>query len=273
MADCYATLSSNGVRAPNEAFPKAKEAALKALEIDDTLVEALPSLALIKAAYDLDYSGADKDFQRAIALNPNYAESHQWYGNTLERMGRLDEAMVENRRAVELDPLSLVMNLNLGQDFYFARKYDQAIEQFRKTIELDPSFPAAHAFLGLTYVQKSMYKEAMAEFEKAVAISPDSPTALARLGYGYAVIGKRADAEKVLDQLNRLSKQEYVLPSYVAAIYVGLGDKERALESLQKAYEDRSIVDTTSIKVNPLWDPLRSDPRFADLLRRMNLQP
>ena len=323
LADCYATLGTSAVRPPREVLPKAKEAAQKALELDNTLVEARPSQALIKASYDFDWSGAEKDFQQAIALNPNYAESHQWYGNTLARMGRFDEAMAEHRRALELDPLSAIMNLDLAQDFFEARQYDQAIEQLRKTIELDPSFAQAHEYLGLAYVQKSMNKEAMAEFEKALAISPNAPPVLARLGYAYAVAGRRAEAQKVLDKLNRLSKRKYVSPMYIALVYLGLEDKDDAFDSLQKAYEDRSIglveyigggdmaltakeiirarsmetyvpnyrepqiaqppapstVPNTALKplaplpVRPIWGLLRSDPRFADLLRRMNLQP
>jgi len=275
LADCYATLGVNGVRAPNEVVPRAKEAAQKALEIDNTLVEARPSLALIKAQYDLDWSGAEKDFQQTIALNPSYAESHQWYGNTLARMeaGRLDEAMVEHRRALELDPLSVVTNGDLGTDFYFKRQYDQAIEQLRKTIELDPNYVSAHDALGMAYVQKSMYKEGIAEFEKGLAISPNNPGPLSRLGYTYAVSGKRAEAQNVLGRLNQLSRQKYVSPGLIAFVYAGLRDKDQAFESLQKAYVDKSVGSSTSVNVSPVWDPLRSDPRFADLLRRMNLQP
>jgi serine/threonine protein kinase/tetratricopeptide (TPR) repeat protein len=273
LADCYATLGVNGVRAPNEVVPKAMEAAQKALEIDSTLVEARPSLALIKAQYDLDWSGAEKDFQQTIALNPSYAESHQWYGNTLARMGRLDEAMAEHRRALELDPLSVVTNGDLGTDFYEKRQYGQAIEQMQKTIELDPNSVSVHYVLGMVYVQKSMYKEGIAEIEKGLAISPDTPGPLSRLGYAYAVSGRRGEAQKVIDQLNQLSKQRYVSPGLIAFVYASLGDKDQAFESLQRAYDDRSIGSVTAPKVSPAWDHLRSDPRFADLLRRMNLQP
>ena len=178
-----------------------KEAALKALEIDDTLAEAHTSLALVKAYQDWDWSGAEREFQRAIALNPDYAIAHLWYGWTLANTGRFEESIAEVKRAVELDPLSLTINWFLGNTFYFARQYDQAIEQYRKTLELDPNFFLAHTFLGLAYVQKSMYKEGIAELEKAVAISP-SNLSLACLGYGYAAAGRRLEAQKVLDQLN-----------------------------------------------------------------------
>jgi TolB-like protein/Flp pilus assembly protein TadD len=272
LADCYITLGTNGVRAPNDVFPKAKEAAQKALEIDNSLVEARPSLALIKGNFEYDWSGAVKDFQQAVALNPSYAESHQWYGYMLARMGRLEEATAENRRAVELDPLSAVMYYNMGQTLYYARQYDQAIEQLRKSVELDPNLTAAHYYLGLAYLQKSMNKEAIAELEKAVAISPDNPPAMTRLGYGYAVTGRRAEAQKVLDQLNDLVKKKYVSPIVRVRIYAGLGAKDKAFEWLERGYEDRSIS-LIALKVDPEYDPLRSNPRFADLLRRMNLQP
>jgi tetratricopeptide (TPR) repeat protein len=190
---------------PKEAYPKAREAALKALQIDDTLAEAHTSLAIVKANDDCDWSGGEREFQRAIALNPDYAMAHMWYGFTLASMGRFDEAIDEAKRALELDPLSLNINWFLGLVYLFARQYDQAIEQYRKALELDPNFFVLHAFLGVAYVHKSMYKEGIAEFEKAVAISP-SNMSLALLGYGYAAAGRRVEARKVLDQLNELSK-------------------------------------------------------------------
>jgi tetratricopeptide (TPR) repeat protein len=187
-------------------------------------------------------------------------------------MGRIQEAIAEEKRAVELDPLSLVNNRTLGVAFYGARQYDQAIVQLRKTLELDPNFILARDLLGLAYLQKSMYKEAIAEFEKELLISPANTGALTSLGSTYAAEGRRAEAQKVLDQLNESAKQKY-LPAYqIARIYTGLGDKEKAFEWLEKGYEQRSLGFTVP-KVNPWCDPLRSDPRFADLLRRMNLQP
>ena len=187
--------------------------------------------------------------------------------------GRLDEAIAETKRTLELDPLSLLTNSLLGESYYFARQYDQAIEQLQKTLELDPNFLLAQDTLGHAYVQKSMYKEGIAEFQKALAILPGNALALSGLGYAYAVSGRRAEAQKVLDQLAEISKQKYVPAASRAAIYAGLGDKDKAFEWLEKAYEERSIVIGSGhpIKVDPVWDPLRSDPRFADLLRRMNL--
>jgi serine/threonine protein kinase/Tfp pilus assembly protein PilF len=268
LADCYSFLPTLSSVSPKEAYPKAKEAAFKALEIDDTLAEAHASLAYAKANHDWDWSGGEREFQRAIALNPDYAMAHMWYGWILSNTGRLDESIAEAKRALELDSISLEINWFLGVAYYFARQYDRAIEQLRKTLELDANFYLPHIFLGWAYVQKSMYKEGIAELEKAVAIS-SSNMSLTCLGYGYAAAGKRPEAQKVVDQLDELSKYRYVPPFHRAIICVGLGEKDKAFEWLEKAYEDRFII---AIKVNPIFDPLRSDPRFADLLRRMNLQ-
>jgi serine/threonine protein kinase/tetratricopeptide (TPR) repeat protein len=270
LANCYSALAGAGFVLPKDAHPKAKEAALKALAIDETLAEAHASLGYITAVYDYDWSGGEKEFQRAIELNPSYADAHREYGIALRDMGRFEEAIAETKKAVGLDPLSLIINRALGLTFYDARQYDQAIEQEKKALELDPNLLVAHETLGRAYLQKSMYKEGIGEFEKVLAISPGNQIGLSDLGYAYAVTGRRAEAEKVLDQLNELSKQKYVSAAARAIIYAGLGEKDKAFEWLEKGYEERSIG---AIKVNPVYDPLRSDPRFADLLRRMNLQP
>jgi len=269
LADSYAVLAGFGSVPPKEAYPKAKEAAQKALEIDDTLAEAHASLGLILTMYDWDWPGAEKEFQRAIELNPNYATAHAWYDLTLSATGRLEEAIAQSKRALTLDPVSMIGNWNAGYVFYLARQYDQAIEQERKTLELDPSFVPAYVILGESYVQKSMYREAVEAFEKALAISPGSAEALSGLGKAHALAGRKADAQKVLDRLNELSKQQYVAAWTNADVYTALGEKDKAYQWLEKAYEERSIFSSKG----PLWDPLRSDPRFADLLRRMNLQP
>jgi serine/threonine protein kinase/tetratricopeptide (TPR) repeat protein len=270
LADCYNILAGFGFVSPKEVYPRAKAAALKALEIDDTLAEAHASLGWTKAFYDWEWSGAEREFQRAIALNPSYGDAHLMYGAALRKMGRVEEAVAEYRRAQELDPLSLSSSTFLGVTFYEGRQYDQAIEEERKTLELDPNFTQANAVLGFAYAQKSMYKEAIAEFEKGLVVSPGDARTLSGLGYAYAVAGRRAEAQKVLNQLTELSKEKYVGPEGMAQIYTGLGEKDKAFEWLGKAIEEHAAGD---IKAWPGFDPLRSDPRFADLLRRMNLQP
>src|SRR5882762_5432531 len=275
LSDSYSLRGVYGFAAPKETYPRANEAALKALEIDDTLAEAHTSQAVIKTFYDWDWAGAEKEFRRSIELNPGYAPAHYYYGAAFRNLGRLDEAIAEQRRALDLDPLSLIYNRGLGITFYVARRYDQAIDQEKKTLELDQNYLSTYRSLGFAYVQKSMYKEGIAELEKGLVISPDNTAALSELGYAYAMAGRKAEAQKVLDQLNKLSKQKYVSAGLRAIIYVGLGDKDKAFEWLEKGYEERVVFGdaTDDIKVDPIFDPLRSDPRFADLLRRMNLQP
>jgi eukaryotic-like serine/threonine-protein kinase len=274
LADCYDLLPVFANVPPKDAFPKAKEAALKALQLDETLAEAHASLAWVKTRYDWDWSGGEREFRRAMELNPSYATAHDFHAGALQAMGRSEEAISEEKRAVELDPLSLITNRLLGFGFYLARQYDQAIEQDRKGLELDPNFIGAHSNLGYAYVQKSMYKEGIAELEKESVISPGSSTfGLSGLGYAYAVTGRRDEAQKVLDHLNQLSKQKYVPALDMVRIYAGLGEKDKAFEWLKKGYEERSIAVFSDIPLDPVYDPLRSDPRFADLLRRMNLQP
>jgi TolB-like protein/Flp pilus assembly protein TadD len=274
LADSYSLLSEYGYVAPKESYPRAKEAALKALEIDDLLAEGHASLAWVKTVYDWDRSGGEKEFQRAIELNPAYATAHFWHSLALVSMGRSEEAIVEQKRALELDPLSLIINRVLALDFYYARRYDQAIEQEQLTLEMDSNFAFVHLQLGQAYLQNSMYKQGIAECEKELLVSPRHPYALSGLGYAYAVAGRSAEAQKLLDQLNAVSEQKYVPAISRVGVYVGLGDKEKAFEWLGKAYEDRSIGSTfVTIKMDPIYDPLRSDQRFQDVLRRMNLQP
>jgi tetratricopeptide (TPR) repeat protein len=273
LADCYIYLAVFGFSSPTEAYPKAKDAALRSLEIDGTLAEAHTSLARIKAEYDWDWSGAEREFQRAIELNPSYATAYQWHGGVLATMGRPEEAMANYRRALELDPLSPIINAALGQAFYYTRQYDQAIEQLQKTLELDPNLDYARGFLALAYIQKSMNEEAIVEFEKQVVTSHGHVWALADLGYAYATAGRGLEAQRMLDQVNQLSRQKFVPADAMAHIYVGRREKGKAFEWLEKGYERHSLgLAGVDLKVDPLWDPLRSDPRFADLLRRMNLQ-
>jgi TolB-like protein/Flp pilus assembly protein TadD/predicted Ser/Thr protein kinase len=271
LADCYNDLAGFRYIPPKDGYPKAREAALKALEIDDTLAEAHTSLGFVKAIYDWDWSGGESEFNRAIALNPNDASAHHLHGAIgLMSMGHPEEATAEEKRALELDPLSVVINWSLGMDFYLAKRYDQAIEQERKTLDMDPNLYLAHDIIARAEVEKSMYKEGIAECMKALTVNPDDAMAASFLGRANALEGKKADAEKVLDQLNEISKRRYVPAFARVAIYAALGDKDKAFEWLEKGYDERSLF---MIKTVPDYDPLRSDPRFADLLRRMNLQP
>jgi TolB-like protein/DNA-binding winged helix-turn-helix (wHTH) protein/Flp pilus assembly protein TadD len=268
LADCYVVPASR--IPPREAMPKAKAAAIRALELDDTLAEAHASLGRVLATYEWDWTSAEKEYKRAIELNPRYAIAHQWYGGCLAVMGRGDEAIAERKRAVELEPLSPIINFELGLAFYYARNYDQAIEQFKKTLELDQNFPAAHNFLPAAYEQKGMYTEALAEFNKANPLTRGSEWSLSKAGLGhlYALTGKKSEARKVIDELKQASKQEYVSGNSIAFIYAGLGEKDEAFIWLDKGYEQRAFL-MQNIKIEPRLDSLRSDPRFQDLIRRM----
>jgi serine/threonine-protein kinase len=270
LADCY-VVPANPLP-PKEKMPKAREAAKRALGIDDTLAEAHTTLARVLTVYDWDWSGAEKEFKRAIELDPRSAEAHQWYGGYFQAMGQLDESLVERKRAQELEPLSLIMYFELGQGLYRARKYDQAIEQFQKGLELDPSFPSFYVFLPAAYEQKGMYEDAIASFQKAIPLTRGHAKSLvlAGLGHVYAVSGKKVEARKLLNELESLARQEYVPAVAIALIYAGLGEKDQAFVWLEKAYEERAF-EMTWLKSEPRWDSLRSDPRFANLLRRMGL--
>ncbi len=264
LIDCYTYLGQ---------VAEAKKATFKALEIDETLGEAHASLAFFKFLYDWDFPGAEKEFKRAIALNSNYPQVHHWYAIYLANMGRQDESIREAKRAQELEPLSLFINLTTGITFYLARKYDQAIEEHLKVIEMDANFVAAHTNLGLAYEQKGLREQAIAEYQRVNDLAGDMPTvrvtAQLLIAHVYAAWGKRSEAEKTL---NELWRQPDLTPYsfLIATVYTGLGDKERAFEWLNKAYEkhDGQMV---MLKVDPNLDGLRADPRFTDLLRRVGL--
>jgi TolB-like protein/DNA-binding winged helix-turn-helix (wHTH) protein/Tfp pilus assembly protein PilF len=273
LADCYSIIGSAivGTVPSQDVAPKAKAAALKALELDDTLAEAQTSLATVRFNYDWDWLGASQGFQRSIELNPSYATAYQRYSLYLMAMGRTKESLAQMTRARELDPLSISMNFSLGWRLYMARKYDQAIEQLQNTLEMDPSFALPRMVLGQAYEQKHAYPQAIAELQKAVSISHDSPQMLGALGHAYGASGNRSEAEKVLAQLMEQSKRQYVSPFYVAIVYVGLPENDKAVDWLEKAYQDRSNAIVFS-KVDPQLDPLRSTPRFQALLHRLALQ-
>ena len=273
LADAYALLGvadASGGIPPHEAMPKAKAAALRALEIDDTLAEPHVSLAHVKYYFDYDWAAAEREYRRAIDLDPNYPTAHQWYAIYLMSAGRFDEAVRESRRAQELDPLSLPINMTLGWVFLNARQYDQSVEQLSKTLEMDPNFLLARHRLGLVYEQQGKYGEAIAEFDQVVNLSPGKPLGIAARARAYALSGKRVEAQKGLAELQELLKHRYVSPASIALVYAALGDKDQAFAWLDKADKERD-ANMARLKVDPRFDTLRSDPRFVDLLRRVGL--
>jgi DNA-binding winged helix-turn-helix (wHTH) protein/TolB-like protein len=270
LADCYNMLVVYGISQPKDAFPKGKQAAVKALEIDSTLAEAHTSLAFIRFRWDRERLEAEKEFQLAIRNKPGYAPAHQWYSSYLVAVERFDEAIAEAKRAQELEPLSFISSAHLGWILYLAGHYDQAIEHCKRLLDVDSNFFPARRYLGLAYEQKGMYQEAIAEFQKGVELSK-SPLMIALLGHAYAASGKAGQARQVLAQLQR-PDQGYVSPYTMAAIYAGLGDKDQAFRLLEKAYEERDIW-LVNLKVDPVLAPLRTDRRFQDLLERIGLAP
>src|SRR6266404_7194349 len=270
LADTYTLLSFFTLAAPNEAFPKAKVAAEKALAIDSTLAEAYTALGQYKAYYEWDWNGAEDQFQKGIALNPNYPLLHHWRSLNLIAMGRMDEARAAMRRALELDPLLLVTNVNLGRIDYYEGRYDQAIKQYERALELDKDFMRTHLRLGLAYVQQGRYHEALIEYNKALEIAGDTPQIRAHIAHVMAVSGKKSEALAALAELQGRAKRQYVPPYDIALIYVGLGQRDKAFVWLEKAYNDHS-TEMIYFKVEPLLAPLRSDSRYQDLLRRMKL--
>ncbi len=269
VADCYNVLPSYGMLSPKESFPRARAAATRALELDDKLAEARTSLAYLKNWYDWDWSGAEREYRQAIELNPRYVTAHQWYALELAQMGRMDEAIREIKRAQELDPLLLIVNVNAGWIFYHARQYDQAIDQMRKSLDMDPNFARGHWAISEPLEQQQRYEEAIAELQKARQLD-ETPIMLAFLGHVYAVTGKRAEAQKIINELNKLSGRMYVDPYFLAQIYTALGDRDRAFQQLEQAYEQRSSS-LVWLKVEPKFDALRTDARYANLLRRIGL--
>jgi TolB-like protein/DNA-binding winged helix-turn-helix (wHTH) protein/Tfp pilus assembly protein PilF len=268
LADSYIILGNFGLLPPNEAYPKAKAAAEAALNLDPDLVEAQVSLAFVKSLFEHDWPGAEAGFRRALQLNPNYGPGHQWYGVSLAGAGRLDEAAVELRRAQQVDPQSLTISAVVGWMLYFARDYDKAIEQEQIVLEMDQNFALAHRYLGLAYEQKGMYVEAISEFQKAKSLSGARPLDSGSLGHAYAQAGKTAEARQILKKINERPPHVYFPAQDIALIHVGLGEKDQAFNWLEKAVQERSPW-LIHLRVDPRFDPLRSDPRFAALLRQI----
>ncbi|HET8781419.1 MAG TPA: protein kinase [Pyrinomonadaceae bacterium] len=268
LADAYQMLSGYNALAPNDGFPKAKAAAMEALRLDEGLAEAHTALGVVKLLHDWDWPGAEREFKRAIEINQSNSDAHLMYGYYLAAMERFDEAQVEMKRAQELDPLSLGKIIGTGEILYQQRRYDQAAEQYRKALEMDPNSGLAHWGLGNVYVQKAMYDEAISEYKKAIPLSGDSPDELASLGYAYARAGKRREAQTIIEELKERSKRRYISPTIIAFIYGGLGENDEAFALLEKSYNGRDFI-LVLLKVDPTFDPLRSDPRFTDLMRRV----
>ena len=255
---------------PKDSYPKAKAAAMKAIEIDEALAEPHASLAWVRFRFDWDWPGSEEEFKRAIELNSRYPTAYHWYGYYLACIGRLDEGQLMIERAHELDPLSLIINATVGQFLYYSHQYDRAIEHLQKTLELDTNFGHAHRLLGEALGKKGMFEESIAEMEKAVTLSGGSRVYyLAQLAKAYAVSGRTAEALKILDELTKLSQRKYVSPTNFAIVYIGLGKKDPAFDWLEQAYQERSSF-LTELKMEPMFDSLRSDLRFQNLLERMH---
>ncbi|MEP6911296.1 MAG: protein kinase [bacterium] len=282
LADSYALLSDIGVVKPSDDMPKAKAAAQKAVDVDPTLAEAYTSRAFVKLAYDWDWLGAEADFKKALELNPKYPTAHQWYASYLIQMGKFEQAKKEIEEAHQLDPLSPIISSNLGQYAYYEHRYDDAIENYNKTLEMVPDFWVTHHYRGLAYTMKGMYEQAIAEFRGSIQ-SPgegslkegsveNDPEVAASLAFAYGKAGKRKEAEAILERFKTLSGQRYVSPTYFAIAYAGLNDPNQAIAYLNKAYESRH-PGLVLIRIDPLFDGLRTDARFKQIVQRFEPIP
>jgi serine/threonine protein kinase/Tfp pilus assembly protein PilF len=268
LADAYALLTAYAAAPVSESLPRAEIAAKKALELDESLAEAHTSLGLL-LFYNLDFPGSTKEFERAIALNPNYATAHHWYGlGPLRCVGDSDKAIAELKRALQLDPLSLIINADLGVGLVTARRYSEAIARLRKAVEMDPYFYYAHFNLGKALQLNGQLDEAMTEYKKAAALN-DDPLVLGLLAQCYAKLGQRADALKTLEQLQQIATQRYVWNYTFALVHIALGENDKAIDYLERDYRDHTDYEIALIKVDPMLDPLRGDPRFQALVSKV----
>lgn len=268
IADAYASSAVNNWLPAHEAFPKAREAAKKALALDHTLAEVHATSGAISMFYDFDWNTAEREFQQAIELNPNYPESYEVYSYLLSCTGRLDQGIELAKRGLALDPLSIALSDDLGGAYYWARRFDESIGQSKKSIDLDPGHAASYLFIGQSYDQKANYVEAIASYQKAISLSERTTNLLGLLAHSYAMSGRRDEALKILAELREMSQSKPVSPYDLAIIYVGLGEKDKAIELLKRAYEERAgwII---SLQVEPMFDPLRSEPGFVELQQRL----
>lgn len=282
LADSYALLSDIGVVKPSDEMPKAKAAAQKAVDADPTLAEAYTSRAFVKLAYDWDWLGAEADFKKALELNPKYPTAHQWYASYLIQMGKFEQAKKEIEQAHQLDPLSPIISSNLGQYAYYEHRYDDAIDNYNKTLEIVPDFWVAHHYRGLAYTMKGMHEQAIAEFRDLIESPGEGPLkegsvekdpeVAASLAFAYAGAGRRKEAEAILERFKTLAAQRYVSPLYFAIAYAGLNDQDQAIAFLNKAYESKH-PGLVLIRIDPLFDRLRSDARFKQIVQRFEPIP
>ena len=271
IADCYNVCGILGLMDPRIAYPKSKEAVAKALDIDEGLAEAHASLGWIKTFYDWDWAGAEVEFLRSFELNPNYANAHYFYSLYLGAMGRHDESIAESSHALELDPVDLAINSIHGCTLYWGRRYDAAFEQLRKTLDMDPNFYLVNLYFGMTLASREMWREALEPFTRALAVSPGSPLAIGFRGYALAGSGQKKEALEVLDRLEELSKERYVGSYAKASVHFGLKADDRMFECLERAFVEKESW-LAMLNTIPIWDRVRSDPRFIALLRRVGFQ-
>ncbi|NIM59022.1 MAG: protein kinase, partial [Candidatus Aminicenantes bacterium] len=271
IADSYISLAWLDYLSPRVAYKRARKEALKAIEVDDTVGEAYVSLANIKAWLDWDIPGAEQEFKRAIVLNPSNAEAHHQYSHLLAAAGRFEEAIDEMKQALELEPLSIIINSCMGQTLYFARKYDEAIEQLQKAIEMDPNYHDPQSWRGMAYIEKGMPEKAIEKLQKDAPSIGITTRWIAAIGYAYAELGRRDEALRIIDQLKNLSAKRSVDPYFISWIYASLGQKDPAFDWLNKAIDARSGF-IVYLNVDPVFDSIRSDPRFKDLLSKAGLK-
>lgn len=267
LADLYVSLGFYSLLPPREAYPRGKEAARRALALDDSLAEAHASMGAVLGDYEWDWAGADREYQRAIALNPSYSVARQWYSQFLALQGRFDEALQHMEIARQLDPLGPVVNADVALHYYYRRQFDKAVAQSREMIRINPDFPLAHIWLGVSLLALEKPREAITEFQHARSAGLFS---VALLGMAYGRAGQRQDALRVIGEFEKLSKKRFVSAAYFSLVYIGLGDKDKAMVWMERAFVERSPL-LVRLKVDPIVDPLRGDPRFEDLVRRVGL--
>ena len=271
LADAYFTIAdADDKMSYSETMAKCRIAAMKSLELDDSLAESHLSLALVLFYHDWDWQSAEREFNRAIEINPNYTPAHHEFSHYLMKTGRTDESLKESQRALELEPLSVKMNVHLAWHYLFARQYDEAIAQGRKTLEMSPNYIRAHHFIGLALLKQQKYDEAIRELETTYSLRGEGTEGVGSLGHAYGAAGRKTAALKILDKLREKSKHGYVSPYDMAVVYTGLGDKDQAFDWLEKAYQERNSG-MPMLTVDPLVDTLRGDQRFSDLVRRIGL--